>query len=98
MDVGKLDFNSITGIKEVDQKRALRLILSVLEDDFTQLGSVSEEVARDTRSADLAIWELCIGMAATVAQVWVDATDIETAKKAIQEALLSDAREGLLDG
>lgn len=88
MDIGNLDFNSITGIKDLDQARALRLILAVIEDDLLQLSSVAEEVHTDIRSEEIALWELIIGLSSTVANLWISSTDKETAITGIQQALL----------
>ena len=85
------DFNSITGDKDVDQARALRMVLSVIDNDLTQIGSVAEEVATDYRGKEIAIWELVVGMAGTVAMQWVERSGAEATTAGIRAALVAYA-------
>lgn len=89
-----LDFKSIIGEKEVDQARALRMVLAVVQDDLVQLVAVAEEVYRDKRGHELATWELVMGIAGALAHEWVSSTGKETAIKGIQIALMGNAEQG----
>ena len=93
-----LDFNSITGQKEVDQARGLRLILAIVQNDVVQLAAVAEEVIRDERGSDLATWELVIGYAGTIGIDWMARTDQATVITGIQEALVRNDVEGVNRG
>jgi hypothetical protein len=89
-----LDFKSIIGDKEVDQARALRMVLAVVQDDLVQLVAVAEDVYRDKRGHELATWELVMGLAGALAHEWVSHTDKETTAQGIQNVLLGNAAEG----
>lgn len=88
-----LDFKSLTGDKAVDEARALRVLMAVLEGDMTQLAYVAEDVARDTRPFDTSLWELVLGMAGAVAEKWLETTDVDTLKSSIRLAIL-DREDG----
>ena len=90
----KLDFNSITGQKEIDQARGLRLILAIIQDDITQLAAVAEEAVLDERGWEIATWEQVIGMAGTVAQDWVSRAGTDAAVTGIQLALMGSVERG----
>jgi len=90
----ELHFDSATGKKEVDQARALRLVHSYITDDFAQLMSISEEVARDERGSEIAVWELLVGLAGAVALQWVERGGEEVALEGIRRALIENATEG----
>ena len=90
---GNLDFKSLTGDKSVDEARALRVLMAVLEDDITQLAFVAKEVSRDPRQFDASLWELVLGMAGAVIEMWLTLTDPETLKASIRLAIL-DREDG----
>ncbi|KGJ72724.1 hypothetical protein GY21_13535 [Cryobacterium roopkundense] len=91
MTTSNLDFNSITGKKGIDQARALRMVLAVLENDCTQSVSVADEVYRDERGSELATWELVVSLAAGLAGVWERRADGEATIDAIREGLMIHA-------
>ena len=88
------DFNSITGDKDVDQARALRLVLAVLDNEMARVASVAEEVATDYRGPEIAIWELVIGMAGSVAMQWEERVGAESTVEAIRATLNDYAAKG----
>ncbi|TFB92780.1 hypothetical protein [Cryobacterium sp. HLT2-28] len=90
-----LDFNSITGDKDTDQARGLRLVLAVLEDDLLHLTAVAEDVYTDPRGFELALWELVVGLAGTLGNDWASRTDRETVIAGIQQTLTDNAAEGV---
>jgi len=94
----KLDFNSLSGNKEVDQARGLRLILAIVQNDVVQLAAVAEEVALDERGSDIATWELVIGFAGTIAIDWATHTDQATVIKGIVAVLVKNDAEGVNRG
>lgn len=88
MDVGQIAFGSITGDENVDCARALRVIVAALDDDLIQVAAVAEEVAADSRGADLAHWELTISLAVTLARTWAGQGGVTAAKAEVQRMLL----------
>jgi hypothetical protein len=89
------DFRSITGNKDVDQARALRIVLALIEDDFSQLTAAAADAVSDRRGPDLAVWELVIGMASTVAHLWITTAGKESTVARIREVLGAYGAEDL---
>jgi hypothetical protein len=94
-ETATFDFRSITGNKDVDQARALRIVLALIEDDFSQLTAAAADAVSDRRGPDLAVWELVIGMASTVAHLWITTAGKESTVARIREVLGAYGAEDL---
>ena len=88
VEMGRIAFGSITGDQNVDCARALRVIVAALDDDLIQVAAVAEEVAADSRGAQLAHWELTVSLAVTLARTWAGQDGVSAAKAAVHRMLL----------